>query len=184
MKKVVIFLLSCLMLVACGKTEETQTNTEVKQQAEEVTYQELSVGDEAPDFTAELTDGSSFILSDYKGQVVLMNFWATWCSPCVGEMPAFEQLYKELGDQVEILAVNVGEESKTVNAFVEENGYNFPIAYDQMYEICLKYPSEGIPYTLVIGKDGKIADIYVGAADAQTQYNIYKSALEEAMKGE
>ena len=58
--------------------------------------------DLAPDFTATLADGSSFTLSEHRGSVILLNFWATWCGPCVGEMPAFEQLNNEYGDEVVI----------------------------------------------------------------------------------
>lgn len=141
-------------------------------------YGVLSEGDAAPDFTAELADGNTFTLSEQKGKVVLLNFWATWCGPCVGEMPTFEKLYSEYGDKVSILAVNCLEDKETVNQFIEEEGYTFPIAYDEEGTINMKYPSEGIPYTLIIDGEGVIQKIYVGAADAETQYQEYKSAIE------
>lgn len=170
-KSVLISLGICLLLWGCGKGAESFG-----------IYQELSVGSEAPDFTAEMTDGGSFTLSEQEGKVVFLNFWATWCSPCVGEMPAFERLYEEYGDEIEILAVNSGEEKEIVDAFLEKKDYTFPIAYDEENEIDKKYPSDGIPYTLVIGKDGKITDIFTGAQDADTQYKIYRRALKEVLE--
>ncbi len=68
----------------------------------------MAIGSEAPDFTAKLNNGETFTLSDKKGQVILLNFWATWCSNCVKEMPAIEKLYEEYGDQIVIVGVNVG----------------------------------------------------------------------------
>ena len=143
---------------------------------------ELSEGVMAPDFTAELTDGSTFSLSEQSGKVVLLNFWATWCGPCVGEMPAFEKLYTEYGDKVSILAVNCLEDKETVNQFVSDGGYTFPVAYDEAGAINMKYPSEGIPYTLIIDGEGTIQKIYVGAADAETQYQEYKSAIDTVLE--
>lgn len=169
-KRMLALLCICFCMSGCGKISESLP-----------VYQELVQGSEAPDFTAELTDGSSFTLSEHEGEVVLLNFWATWCSPCVGEMPAFERLYEEYGDQMQILAVNSGEEKEIVDAFLEKKDYTFPIAYDVENEINKKYPSEGIPYTLVIGKDGKVKEIFVGAWDADKQYKIYRRALKDAL---
>lgn len=143
-----------------------------------VSYLPLSEGDTAPDFTAALADGSEFTLSDEQGKVILLNFWATWCGPCVREMPAFERLKEDYGENVAILAVNCMEDAGTVAAFIEENGYTFPIAIDEEGTVSMKYPTQGIPYTLVINGDGIIQNIYMGAADADTQYKEYKSAID------
>lgn len=161
-------------------TAQEETNEPEKQDAPD-TYQELLEGDTAPDFTADLVDGSTFTLSEQSGKVVLLNFWATWCGPCVGEMPAFEKLQKEYGDEVAVLAVNCLEDEETVRQFITENGYTFPIAFDVEGVVNMKYPTDGIPYTLVIGKDGTVQNIYLGAADADTQYQEYKSAIDSAL---
>ena len=136
----------------------------------------------APDFTATLADGSSFTLSDYRGSVILLNFWASWCGPCVGEMPAFEQLNNEYGDEVVILAVNCMEDENTVNQFITDNGYTFPIAYDANGSISDLYPTDGIPYTLVIGTDGTVLETFLGADSADVQYREYKSAIDAALQ--
>lgn len=161
-------------------TAQEETN-EPEKQDEPDTYQELLEGDTAPDFTADLADGSTFTLSEQSGKVVLLNFWATWCGPCVEEMPAFEKLQKEYGDEVAVLAVNCLEDEETVRQFVAENGYTFPIAFDVEGVVSMKYPTDGIPYTLVIGKDGTVQNIYLGAVDADTQYQEYKSAIDSAL---
>lgn len=177
-----------LALTGCGgekKTSDGSSQASDSGKKEQVGYQEILEGDSALDFTVETADGESFTLSRQSGKVVLLNFWATWCGPCVGEMPAFEKLHKEYGDEVAILAVNCMEDKDTVDQFISDNGYTFPIAYDEKGEAVVeKYPFDGIPYTLVIGKDGIVQDIYMGALDADAQYEEYKSAIEYALKNE
>ena len=173
-----------MMWITAGCTENSVENTANENQNVESTvedsqiYSELKEGDEAPEFTAELADGTTFTLSEQKGKIVLLNFWATWCGPCVAEMPAFERLHGEYGEDVAVLAVNCLEDKETVDQFISDEQYTFPIAYDAAGKINQKYPSDGIPYTLVIDEEGMIQKIYVGAADAETQYQEYKSAIE------
>ncbi len=200
-KKMWMMLMLIFLLTACGNeqpmssgmddegvelevtTENEDESTNIEEPSEkEYTLKEVLVGDVAPEFTALLVDGSSFTLSENQGKVVLLNFWATWCGPCVGEMPAFQDLDEEYGDDVVVLAVNCMESKETVDRFIEETGYDFPIAYDEEGTVSFTYPSSGIPYTLVVGKDGIVRDIYVGAADADTQYQIYKAAIDEALE--
>lgn len=173
------FAILSVMLTGCG-VSDSQSSGDTAQVVQKVNYSVLSEGSDAPDFTADVNDGNTFTLSEKQGKVVLLNFWATWCGPCVGEMPAFQKLYEEYGDEIEILAVNIAEDRETVDAFVENCGYTFPIAYDEGGQISIKYPSEGIPYTLVIGKDGKVSAIFLGAAGADEQYRIYRNALKKA----
>lgn len=140
----------------------------------------LQEGDMAPDFSASLADGSTFTLSDHSDECVLINFWATWCGPCVGEMPAFQKLSDEGIKGLKIICIDCQEDKKTVDSFIKENGYTFNIAYDTKGDICAKYPTRGIPYTLVVNK-GKIVNIYLGADDADTQYKEYKGAIDACL---
>lgn len=194
---VVLSVISVGSLTGCGQSstvanggkadmsiEEAVKNSEAEGDTEDssdVSYGELSEGDTAPDFTAELVGGETFTLSENKGKVVLINIWATWCGPCVGEMPAFEKLNNEYGDDLKIVAVNCVEDKGTVDAFVKDNGYTFPIAYDENGEINNRYPTDGIPYTLVVGKDGVIRNIYLGADSEDVQYQLYKDAIDAAL---
>ena len=131
----------------------------------------------APDFTGELMDGTSITLSELQGKPVIINFWATWCGPCVKEMPAFERLKDDFGDKIGIIAVNCGDDAETVKDFVEENGYTFPVVLDEEYSISMLYPTNSIPYTVVLDAEGKVTHISTGALDADTMYERYKEAL-------
>lgn len=137
----------------------------------------IKEGVAAPDFTGELMDGTSITLSELQGKPVIINFWATWCGPCVKEMPAFERLKDDFGDKIGIIAVNCGDDAGTVKDFVEENGYTFPVVLDEEYSISMLYPTNSIPYTVVLDAEGKVAHISTGALDADTMYERYKEAL-------
>lgn len=188
-----VFILGAVMILALAgcnsdmasdsdKMEKEQSdNGSVDETKEAQDYDVLKEGDTAPEFTAELVGGGTFTLSEQKGKVVLLNFWATWCGPCVKEMPAFERLKEDYGDDVAILAVDCMEEKETVDKFIKKKGYTFPVAYDVEGMIGMKYPTDGIPYTLVINKDGIVRYIYLGAVDADAQYGEYKSAIEAVL---
>jgi len=137
----------------------------------------IKEGVAAPDFTGELMDGTSITLSELQGKPVIINFWATWCGPCVKEMPAFERLKDDFGDKIGIIAVNCGDDAGTVKDFMEENGYTFPVVLDEEYSISMLYPTNSIPYTVVLDAEGKVTHISTGALDADTMYERYKEAL-------
>lgn len=176
MKRLGIVLCTAAVIVCAGGCQRAQQQEKKQEQNQN---QETSQNSKAPDFTADLTDGSSFTLSEQEGKVVLLNFWATWCSPCVEEMPALEKIHKEYGDQVKVVAVDCGEDKAVVDGFLKENGYTFSVGYDEKNEISRKYPVTGIPYTLVIGKDGVVQKTFTGSLGAEKQYEAYKEALEE-----
>ncbi len=134
----------------------------------------LEAGDIAPDFTVELTNGGTFTLSDHDDGVVLINVWATWCGPCVGEMPELQELAHDGIDKFDLVCINCGDDKNTVDSFVKEQGFDFNIAYDVDYTVCDYYPTDYIPYTVIV-KNGIVCETYVGApADA---YEAYKSEV-------
>ena len=141
----------------------------------------IAVGAPAPDFTAQLVDGTSFQLSQQKDKAVLLNFWATWCGPCVGELPAFTRLVETYGDKIALLAVNCGEDEQPVTGSLEQNGYTFPVALDLEGEISSLYPTDGIPYTLIIAPDGTISSIQLGASGADEMFDHYSAELDKAL---
>lgn len=191
-KLLLILSILCLLLTACGTkpTELSVSGVTVvspeEQPAEEpqaeVPSGPLSEGDPYRDFTATLADGSTFTLSDHEGKVILLNFWATWCGPCVGEMPAFPQLVEKYGDDLVLLAVNCGESAETVNKFLTDRGFTFPVAIDTAYAVSELYPSDGIPYTVIFGPDGTAAHIMVGARDAATMFAHYSAQIDALLE--
>ena len=124
----------------------------------------------APDFTFPGLDGKMVSLSDYKGKVVLLNIWATWCPPCVEEMPSMEKLYQELKDEgFELLAVNVDESgAETVAPFMEKHKLGFPVLLDPKGDIKNLYLTTGIPESFIIDKDGIVVEKIIGPIDWAT----------------
>jgi thiol-disulfide isomerase/thioredoxin len=123
------------------------------------------VGYLAPEFTLETLGGGKMVnLSDYKGKVVLLNFWATWCIPCRKEMPSMEELYKVLKERgFEVLAVNLERfAEEKVSLFVSNYGLTFPILLDKDQKTAVTYQIRAIPTTYIIGKDGVIKEKIVG----------------------
>ena len=122
------------------------------------------------DFEVALVTGETFRLSDYAGKIVVVDLWATWCPPCVASMPYLQQLSEEYADQVVILGVNCGDKAATVQSFVADKGYTFPIAIDEDLDILYNYfYTDGIPYTVFIDTEGNLAYTHLGGGDAVYQ---------------
>jgi len=121
----------------------------------------------APDFTFPGLDGKKVSLADYKGKVVLLNIWATWCAPCVAEMPSMEKLYQELKDEdFVLLAVSVDETgTEAVAPFMKKHKLGFPVLLDTVGDIKSLYQVTGIPESFIIGKDGIIIEKIIGPRD-------------------
>lgn len=124
-------------------------------------------GVEAPDFTLPRLDGGPPVsLQEKRGEVVLLNFWATWCKPCEDEMPAMDRLYRSLqSENFELLAVSVDEDPDTVKAFRQRLGMSFPILLDPEQHVSSEYQTTGFPETLLIDQSGMILERYVGPRD-------------------
>ena len=136
-------------------------------------------GDPELDFTAEMPDGSTFTLSEQAGKVVLVNFWAAWCGPCLREMPDLAQLYEEYGGQVAFVFVNCGESAYTVQGFLEQQGYGFPVLCDTQGTLMGAYGVTAIPRTVIFGKDGTVAEDFTGMQSGDT----FREAIEAALEG-
>lgn len=121
---------------------------------------EENKGEKAPDFKVTDANGKEIKLSDYIGKPVLLNFWASWCPPCKAEMPDFEAAYKEYGEDVVFLIVNltdgIYETIGTAKKYISDMGYTFPIVFDTSSEAANAYSVTGIPNTYFIDKDGYI----------------------------
>jgi peroxiredoxin len=127
-------------------------------------FSPLETGRLAPNFTLPRLDGKMVSLSDYRGQVVLVNIWATWCPPCVDEMPSMEKLYQELkGKNFEILAVSIdapGE--KVVAPFMKKNNLSFPALLDPEGTIKSVYQTTGVPESFIVNKQGILVEKIIG----------------------
>ncbi len=128
------------------------------------------VGNLAPDFVLTTLDGREIRLSDYRGHVVFLNFWATWCGPCKVEMPAMERLYREYRRQgFAILALSSDPEGAAVTRpFRDSMGLTFTIAHDQDAVVMRMYGVRILPVTFLIDRQGMITHQILGARDWQT----------------
>ncbi len=123
-------------------------------------------GAEAPDFALEDMQGNSVRLSDYRGKVVFLNFWATWCPPCREEMPSMERLHEVFGKRNFImLTVNTDEYRDSVETFLEKNPYSFKVLLDSRAEVQDLYGVFRFPETFLIDKEGKLVERIIGARD-------------------
>jgi peroxiredoxin len=133
-------------------------------------------GDRAPEFEAVTLDGTPASLSDYRGKVVLLNVWATWCLPCEEEMPSMQRLYELLRDEgLEIVAVSIdarlgradefGRPGGDIGKFAREYGLTFPILHDPQGRVQRTYLTTGVPESFVIGRDGMIYTKKTGAVE-------------------
>lgn len=122
-------------------------------------------GFSAPDFTLDLLDGGQVTLSALRGQVVVINLWASWCPPCRAEMPAIERVYREYRDQgLEVLAVNTTYQDRIedAQAFIQEFGLTFPIPLDRTGSVSNRYQLRGLPSTFFVDRRGVIGSVVVG----------------------
>ena len=118
----------------------------------------------ATDFTLDLLDGKSVKLSDYRGKLVFLNFWATWCPPCRSEMPAMQALYDKLKDRgFVILAVDLAEEAGVVRDYIRANKLTFPVLLDTSGAVGGTYGAESIPTTYIVDREGRILARGIGA---------------------
>ncbi|RKX94442.1 MAG: TlpA family protein disulfide reductase [Spirochaetes bacterium] len=118
---------------------------------------------EAVDFSVVSMDGQEVNLKDFKGKVIFLNFWATWCGPCKMEVKDIDNMYKKLKNKdFAVLAVDVQEDSKKIKSFMKEQDLSFPVYIDKDGKISYQYGVRGIPTTYIIGKDWKIVGRAVG----------------------
>ncbi len=135
-------------------------------QAQSESVSEQSSG-KAADFKAVDANGNDVTLSSYFGKPTVVNFWATWCGYCVREMPMFESKYKEMGDKINFVMVNLTdgdrETLKKATEHIKENKYTFPVLFDTYGEALQTYETYTIPVTLFINSDGTVMEKYTGA---------------------
>ncbi len=142
-------------------SQNANTNNNTNENNESVDYS-------APDFTVENKNGSEVTLSSFFGKPIVLNMWASWCSPCKQEMPFFEEAYKE-NEDIQFMMVNMtaGDSKRDANKFIEEEGYTFPIYYDTEGMAASVYGASSLPMTIFIDENGDLVTYAVGALNKE-----------------
>lgn len=168
---VIVLLPSCGNRSAKGGASQSDSTTLVK------------VGDPAPDFSVALFDGSHLTLSELRGKVVLLNFWATWCPPCRQEQTRVQKdlIDRFAGRDFLFLPVSRGEKRSDVAAFREKTGYTFPMGLDSTRTIYDRYATNFIPRNYLIDRDGRIITATIGYSPEEFDELI--AAIERALAG-
>ena len=120
-------------------------------------------GQPAPDFALKSSTGENLRLSEYRGDVVMINFWATWCGPCRQEMPLLDQLYsryQRVG--FNLLGVNIDDDSRRAMRMIEELGVNFPVLFDARKEVSELYEVDAMPVTVIVDREGTVRYVHHG----------------------
>jgi len=125
-----------------------------------------AVGEAAPDFSLRDIDGNSVSLSQFKGKVVLVSFWATWCQPCQVEMPHLQRFYDELkGQGFVVLSISTDDarSASQVKPLIKRNGYTFPVLLDKETAVVSQYnPAKVLPYSVILDRDHRIRAVHQG----------------------
>jgi len=120
----------------------------------------------APDFKLSDVEGNVHRLADYRGKVVIINFWATWCPPCRAEMPSMQRAWEKLEKEgIVMLAINVGQNEDAVFRFTADYPVEFPLLLDQDSSVTGNYPVKGLPTTFIVDPQGRIAYRAVGGRE-------------------
>jgi peroxiredoxin len=135
-----------------------------------VAMADIEVG-AAPDFTLKSSSGENLRLSEFRGEVVMINFWASWCGPCRQEMPLLEELYSQYKPMgFTILGVNVEEDSTQAKQMLQDAPVNFPVLFDNQSAVSKLYNVVAMPSTVIVDRDGNVRYLHQG----------YKPGFEEA----
>ena len=120
-------------------------------------------GQPAPDFALKSSSGENLRLSEYRGDVVMINFWATWCGPCRQEMPLLDELYSRY-ERVgfNLLGVNIDDDSRKAMNMVAELGVNFPVLFDARKEVSKLYAVDAMPVTVLVDREGTVRHVHQG----------------------
>jgi thiol-disulfide isomerase/thioredoxin len=164
-------------------TEPKFVQAEAAAAADQLTGTESPLcGQPAYAFKLDLLDGQRFQLADHKGRVVVLDFWATWCGPCMQSMPLVEQVVRDFAGQgVELIAVNMEEQPDQIKAMLERHKLKLTVVLDRDGVAAAKYQVTAIPQTVVVDKEGKIARLYVGGG--QKTADSLRKALQELVAG-
>jgi peroxiredoxin len=162
MRKLLLFICCFIFLTAMG------ANSSAGGEKKPVSPSEINKleKNKAPDFFLKDLNGKSLTLSSLKGKVVLLNFWATWCPPCISEMPVFNKLYLELRSRgLEIVAISADRSEGYLRDYIGKHGLDFKVLYDESRAVVKQYKVFSMPTTFLIDKNGVIVEKFFGEYD-------------------
>ena len=126
----------------------------------------VAIGDTAPDFSVPALPSGSVDLKSYRGQIVVLNLWATWCPPCVEETPSLVQFAEKMkAHGVVVLGISVDEDAKALQDFVQENHISYPVGRDPDRSLSARYGTYQFPETYILDRRGQVAEKVIGATD-------------------
>jgi thiol-disulfide isomerase/thioredoxin len=167
---VALSLCAAALLVAANKRANTQSLE----------------GKKAPSFSLQTISGKDMSLAAERGNVVVLDFWATWCPPCRESLPHLQAIHEDkdyASKGLKVYAVNLREEKKTAGDYVKQNNLTFPVALDKSGGVAQKYQVQGIPTTVIVGRDGKVAKVFVGFGGDESE-KAMREAITEALGAE
>ena len=152
---------------------EKMTDEITEEATEEASQDNSSQHNPAPDFIVYDINNNPVKLSDFIGKPIVLNFWASWCGPCKSEMPHFDECYKEIGDDINFLMINLtdgyyGETVAKASSYIKSENYSFPVFYDTTSEAAITYQVYSIPTTYFIDANGNLVAKATGAINKET----------------
>ncbi len=184
-----LILMMIFVLTACGKDESPIESASFESEEETTLDEDKAEDDDAvdedeeayepyfvEDFDLTKLDGSAASLMDYDNEIIILNFWATWCQYCIKEMPLLDEMDKR--DDITVLAVSVGEEKKLVEDYIAENGYKFEVFLDEDSTLASTFGVTGFPTSVFMGKNLELYYVYPGMLD-ETTFDAILEAIDD-----
>jgi thiol-disulfide isomerase/thioredoxin len=171
-----------LLVLFGAACEPTPSDSAVESSAEGMAVQDrsgITIGGAAPDFQLWNLDGQPVTLSGYRGRVVLLNFWATWCGPCRAEIPSLVELQDKYRDDLTILGVSIDDPAEKLKPYADEFKMNYPVLVGNGHQDMQDAfgPLYGIPVSVIVGRDGRIAKKHSGIATKEQFEQEIKALL-------
>lgn len=176
------FVLAGVLLVVLSRSRTRVVSVPSTQKAEQNTSPQIAAGEKATDFTLENLQGEKVTLSAFRGKVVFLNIWATWCPPCREEMPSLETLYDDFKNHKDFVMLAVSQDikgRKAVLPYIHKHGYRFEVLLDPDNKVGEAYDVSGVPETFIIDQKGRIVAHHMGAFNWARP--DVKNALEELL---